>query len=61
MRRRAWIAWAVVLSLWSAETAYPNVAIPRQKWTQVRMVSEDVRIALSPTRVEVVASFLSPM
>ena len=58
MRRAWWLACAAAVVVAWGPSASANIAVPRQTWTPVRMVSEDVRIVLSPTRVEVVASFV---
>lgn len=47
----------VSASAWLAAPLLADVSIPREKWTNVSMVSEEVNVALSEQRVEVSAVF----
>lgn len=48
---------ALLVFLVAVIETHPNIAIPPEKWTEVRMVEEHVRIALSPARVDVEGTY----
>jgi hypothetical protein len=58
MRRYVYIAFIVGLAMLVTGLALrADIAMPRDKWSQVRMVSEHVKITLSPASVAVEATF----
>ncbi|HUV39190.1 MAG TPA: hypothetical protein VMY39_06225 [Planctomycetota bacterium] len=57
MRRTSVMGVVIAAMLLSVATVSADVAMPRDQWSEIRMVSEHVRIDLSPARVTVEATF----
>jgi len=59
MRRKRPIAMLTAAVLLAAHgVAVANIAMPRGKWTELRMVREHVRIVMAPTRVAVEGTYI---
>jgi len=58
MRRMGWLVLLTVGVLFAAPLAVrADIAMPRDRWTDIRMVSEQVKIVLSPTKVTVEGTY----
>jgi hypothetical protein len=57
MRRLIVSVASICMLVAGASSALANIAMPRETWTEISMVSEHVKIVLSPGKVTVEASF----
>jgi len=57
MRRIGMTGVVVVAMLFVAAAVWADVAMPRDRWSEIRMLGEHVKIDLSPSKVTVEATF----
>ena len=59
MRRFGWKALAAWVALtFVSAAAVADIAMPRDKWSPIRLVNEQVKLVLSPAKVTVEATFV---